>query len=85
MHTILPLGALLALSLASCSSSANSFTGPDDVQPAIDPAGPGVKPDPEQPSTPCEAPGGRPAATASPLGSGTFSESSVPEPLPCSP
>lgn len=79
MHTILPLGALLALSLASCSSSANSFTGPDDIQPTIDPADRGVTPDPTRPSKPCEAH----AAAASALRSGTFSESSVPE-LPCS-
>jgi hypothetical protein len=50
MWTILPLIVLLALSLASCSSSANSLTGPpDDINPTMEP-------DRQQPSQPCAAP-----------------------------
>jgi hypothetical protein len=37
MRTLLPLGALLALSLAGCSSSA--MTAPDDTQPSFACAG----------------------------------------------
>ena len=53
MRTILPLGALLAISLASCSGS-NSLTGPDDVQhirPSMDSLRIG-------PRKPCELPSG---------------------------
>jgi hypothetical protein len=46
MWTIHPLGALLALSLVSCSSSANSPTGPDDVTGTMEPGR-------HQPSQPC--------------------------------
>jgi len=35
MRTLLPLGALVALSLAGCSSSANSLTGPDEIKPSF--------------------------------------------------
>jgi hypothetical protein len=51
MWTILPLVVLLALSLASCSSSANSLTGPPD---AINPT---MEPSRDQPSQPCGPPG----------------------------
>jgi hypothetical protein len=34
---MIPLGLLLVLSLAGCSSSANSLTGPDDIKPSMDP------------------------------------------------
>ncbi len=51
MRTILPLGALLALSLASCSSSANSLTGPD-VEPGRV----------QEPAAPCELPKFRPSS-----------------------
>jgi hypothetical protein len=39
MRTLLPLGALLALSLASCTSSASSLTGPDELKPSFACAG----------------------------------------------
>jgi hypothetical protein len=48
MWTIHPLASLLALGLASCSSSANLLTGPDET-PSIDP---GLKP----PGTSCAPP-----------------------------
>jgi hypothetical protein len=51
MRTILPLGALLALSLVSCSSSASSLTGPDDIKATMEPAR-------DQPSQPCAPPPG---------------------------
>jgi len=35
MRTLLPLGALLALSLAGCSSSASPLTGPEDTKPSF--------------------------------------------------
>jgi hypothetical protein len=38
MRTLLPLGALLALSLG-CSSSASTLTGPDDTKPSFACAG----------------------------------------------
>ena len=34
MRTLLPLGALFALSIAGCSSSASPMTGPDETQPS---------------------------------------------------
>jgi hypothetical protein len=38
MWTILPFRALLALSLTSCSSSENAFTGPpNDAEPTMEP------------------------------------------------
>jgi hypothetical protein len=37
MRTILLWGVLLTLSLTGCSSSANSLTGSDDIQPFVDP------------------------------------------------
>ena len=58
MRTILPLGALLALNLASCSGSADSFTGPGDIQSAVNPIPTSSDP-PPPPSEPCEAPGGK--------------------------
>ena len=39
MRTLLPLGALLALSLAGCSSSASPLTGPEDTKPSFSCAG----------------------------------------------
>jgi hypothetical protein len=55
MRTILPLGALLALSLASCSSSENSLTEPaDDTEPMMEPGRN------QQPIQPCESPAGYP-------------------------
>jgi hypothetical protein len=45
MPTILPLGAVLALTLASCSNSANPFTGPD-IEPGRM----------QEPTSPCELP-----------------------------
>jgi len=45
---ILPLGALLALSLTSCSSSANSLTEPDFEPARV-----------QEPTSPCELPGYR--------------------------
>jgi hypothetical protein len=38
MRSLLPLGALLVLSLAACTSS-NSLTGPDDTKPSFACAG----------------------------------------------
>jgi hypothetical protein len=35
MRTLLPLGALLALSLAGCSSSAGPLTGPAEDEPSL--------------------------------------------------
>jgi hypothetical protein len=49
MWTVRPLASLLALALASCSSSANPLTGPDDSL-SIDP---GLK----APGTSCAPPG----------------------------
>ena len=62
MRTI-PLAALLSLSLASCSSSANPFTGPD-----MEPGRPQELPDRPwpivppvvEPTAPCELPEARP-------------------------
>jgi hypothetical protein len=51
MRTILPLGALLALSLVSCSSSARSLTGPDDITATMEPGR-------DQPIQPCAPPPG---------------------------
>jgi hypothetical protein len=53
MPTILPAGAILALILAGCSSSANPFTGPD-VEP-----GRGQKP-----TGPCDLPKDPPGSGA---------------------
>ena len=39
MRTLLPLGALLALGLASCTSSASSLMGPDELKPSFACAG----------------------------------------------
>jgi hypothetical protein len=39
MRTLIPLAALMALSLAGCSSSANSLMGPDDTKPSFACAG----------------------------------------------
>jgi hypothetical protein len=51
MRIILPFGALLALSLTSCASSENLFTGPpNDTKPTMEPGR-------KQPSQPC-APSG---------------------------
>jgi hypothetical protein len=69
MGTTLPLGALLALSLASCSSSGNSLTGPDDIKPSTGP----VDPAREEPGTHCAAPSDHPAAISSASGSGASS------------
>jgi hypothetical protein len=35
MRTLLPLGALAALSLASCTGSASSLMGPDELKPSF--------------------------------------------------
>ena len=39
MRTLLPLGALLVLTLAGCTDSANSLTGPVDTKPSFACAG----------------------------------------------
>jgi hypothetical protein len=51
MWTILPFVVLLTLSLVSCSSSANSVTGPleEDTKPTMDPGR-------NHPSQPCAPP-----------------------------
>jgi hypothetical protein len=60
MSTILPLASLLALSLASCSSSANSLTGPpDDIKPTMEPGR-------NQPSQPCTPLGNYPGLAGRP-------------------
>jgi hypothetical protein len=71
MKTILPLGALLALSLAGCSGSTNSLTGPDDeIRPSMDPGS-------RQSRTPSDLPSRHPcgheATASSAAGSGTLS------------
>jgi hypothetical protein len=45
MRTILPGGAILALTLASCSNSANPLTGPDTEPGRV-----------QEPTGPCELP-----------------------------
>jgi len=63
MRTI-PLAVLLSLSLASCSSSANPFTGPDiepgRLQEPPDRPSPIVPPPVEGSTAPCELPEARP-------------------------
>jgi len=39
MRKLLPLGALVALTLAGCSSAADSLTGPDASRPSLSCAG----------------------------------------------
>jgi hypothetical protein len=39
MRTLLPLGALLALTLAGCSDAASTLTGPDVSKPSLSCAG----------------------------------------------
>jgi hypothetical protein len=39
MRTLLPLGALLALSIAGCSDAANTLAGPDENKPLFSCAG----------------------------------------------
>jgi hypothetical protein len=54
MRTILPLGALLALTLAGCSSS----TGPNDLEPSLEPGRPSVDPGRVEQNTSCADPNG---------------------------
>jgi hypothetical protein len=73
MRTILPLAALLALSLAGCSSS----TGPDDLDPSLEPGRPSMDPGHVEPNTSCADPTGHNrghhAALSSVSGSGSLS------------
>lgn len=55
MRTILPLGALLALSLAGCASS----TGPEDLDPSLNPGRPSIDQPDAEPKTSCADPTGR--------------------------
>jgi hypothetical protein len=54
MRTILPFVALLALTLAGCSSS----TGPNDLDPSLEPGRPSIDPGRSGPNTSCADPSG---------------------------
>jgi hypothetical protein len=73
MRTILPLATLLALSLAGCSTS----TGPNDLEPALEPGRPSVDPGRAEPNTSCADPNGNirdhHAAISSASGAGPLS------------
>jgi hypothetical protein len=73
MRTILPLGALLALSLAGCSTS----TGPNDLEPSLEPGRPSMDPGRAEPNTSCADPNGdirgHHAAISSASGAGSLS------------
>ena len=82
MRTILPFVALLALTLAGCSSS----TGPNDLDPSLEPGRPSMDPGRAEPNTSCADPNGHDrghhAAISSASGSGSLTVWYTLNPIP---